>query len=244
MRIVICDDDRTELTKLEGLLEKYRVLRPDIPFEIQQFTDGALLLRKIQREEPADLYILDIMMTQITGIDLGNEIRRKSSRSIIIYATVSEGFALDAYRVQAVRYLLKPLGEKELFEALGYALSLLERPKESLYLVKTKNGLVSIPHLQIEYIENASRKQQIHLVNGEKVTSLFIRKSFEEETRELLGESSFMCVHKSFLINFNHVRKLNHNHITMDSGIQIPVSRNRALNVKKEYLLFVSAQCR
>lgn len=244
MRIVLCDDDRNDLLELEKLLQKYRSCRPCIHFEIEKFTDASLLLHEIQREEPAKLYILDIVMSQITGIDLGNEIRKKSSRSIIIYVSVSEGFALDAYGVHAVRYLLKPVGESPLFEALDYSISCMEVPEESYYLVKTKGGLVSIPHLKIEYIENFSRKLQVHLTNGEKVTSIFIRKSFEEETKELMDDKSFMRVHKSFLINLNHVRKLEQNNVRMCSGTNVPVSKNRALDVKKEYLLFVAGQCK
>ena len=83
----------------------------------------------------------------------------------------------------------------------------------------------------------------MHLIHGERVTSILIRKSFEEETKELMDDRNFICVHKSFLINVNHVRRLNQDHVVMDSGANIPVSKKRALKVKKEYLLFISDQC-
>ncbi len=243
MRLVICDDNVQDLAKLEGLLQRYCARRPGVYLEIERFTEASLLLHKIQEEKPADLYLLDIVMSKITGIDLGNEIRKKSSRSMIIYVTASDGFALEAYDVHAVRYLLKPVDEGRLFEALEYALTHLDTPREPAYVVKTKNGLVSIPRLNIEYIENFSRRLQVHLIHGERVTSILIRKSFEEETKELMDDRNFICVHKSFLINVNHVRRLNQDHVVMDSGANIPVSKKRALKVKKEYLLFISDQC-
>ncbi len=242
MQLVICDDDKKDLMELERLLLKYNAGCPNIPFEIEKFTDASLLLHKIQQKITADIYILDIIMSRITGIDLGSEIRKNNSKSIIIYATASDDFALDAYDIHAVRYLLKPIKENNFFEALDYALSQIDVKKEPVYLVKTKDGLASVPYSKIEYVENSSRKLEIHLINGERITSIFIRKSFEEETKELISNKNFIFVHKSYLINLNYVKKLNHNNVKMDSGISIPVSRKNALNVKKEYLLFISEQ--
>ncbi len=71
MRLVICDDDLTDLTDLENLLLKYSACHCGVNFEIDKFSDASLLLQNIQEEKPADLYILDIIMSEMTGIDLG-----------------------------------------------------------------------------------------------------------------------------------------------------------------------------
>ncbi len=179
MRFVICDDNLKDLNELESLLIKYGNHRSDICFEIKKFSDASALLQKLQYNETADIYILDIIMSQITGIDLGNEIRKNNALSIIIYVTASDAFAMDAYNIHALRYLLKPIKENNLFEALDYTLSHIDVRNDSVYVVKTKAGLESILYSQIEYIENFSRKLKIHLISGEKVTSIYIRESFE-----------------------------------------------------------------
>lgn len=242
MKFVICDDNTESLLEVENLLLRYAARCPDISFQIEKFSDASLLLHKIQEKEPADIYILDIVMSKITGIDLGREIRKKSKESIIIYVTTSDSFALDAYNIFAIRYLLKPVEEERFFEALDYALSRTDAKNKPVFLVKTKNGLESIPHGEIEYIENSSRKLEIHLTNREKITSIYIRNSFEEEIKELMDTGNFISVHKSFLINLNYVRRLNQDSIIMMSGIRIPISRKNADQVKKKYLLFISAQ--
>ncbi len=244
MKLVICDDNFDDLANLEQLLQRYRLRCPGIRFETECFSDAALLLQKIQTEAPADIYILDIILSGLNGIDLGNEILRNSGKSIIIYVTSSDSFALDAYDIHAVRYLLKPVAESRLFEALDYALSHLDSGRQSLYLVKTRNGLESIPYSEIEYIENSARKLEIHLVNRHKITSIYMRHSFEEATKELIIAGNFIYVHKSFLINLSCVRKLNQNSLILNSGISIPVSRKRIPDVKKAYLMFVSEQYR
>lgn len=244
MQIVICDDNREDLTNLEKLLLEYNTYCHGIRFEIEKFLDASLLLNKIQKDKPADIYILDIIMSNISGIDLGSQIRKMNSKSIIIYVTTSDGFAMDAYDIHAIRYLLKPIQKNDFFEAMDYALSYMDIKSEAVFLVKTKEGLVSIPYSKIEYIENSARKLEIHLADGEKITSIFIRKSFDEEIKELINDRSFMRVHKSFLVNLRYVKKLTRSDITMDSGINIPISRKSTPDVKKEYLLFVSEQYR
>lgn len=242
MQLVICDDDVENLMELEAMLLKYSSRFPNASFNMEKFSDASVLLSKIQEEKLADLYILDVVMSRITGIDLGHEIRKKSEKSIIIYITASDGFALDAYDIRAIRYLLKPVEENRFFEAMDYAVSQIGHKKEPLFSVKTKTGLISVPCREIEYVENSSRKLELHLTNGEKITSIYIRNSFDEEIKELLYAGHFLSVHKSFLVNLNYVRKLTNDNITMISGDSIPVSRKSSFQVKKEYLSFISEQ--
>ena len=82
----------------------------------------------------------------------------------------------------------------------------------------------------------------MHLVSGEILKSLFIRQSFEEETREIAQMRNFLQVHKSFLVNLDHVKRLTVDSIIMESGRQLPVSKTKAAKVKREYLLFVSGK--
>ena len=244
MKIVVCDDSIEDLTEIERLLTKYKEIKSNTNLEVEQFSHAAKLYLKIQEKELADIYILDMIMSEKTGIDIGTLIRSSNRQSVIVYITSSDDFALEAYGVRAVRYLLKPVSEEQFFEALDYALSLTKLETEKIYPVKTKNGLVAIPYSKIEYIENYSRVLNIFQTDGESVKSIFIRKSFDEEIREIAQDKRFMQVHKSFLINMNYVNKLTQNTILMESGKSIPISKKRVVNVRKEYLLFVSEQYR
>lgn len=240
MKITICDDSIKDLLKIEKLLLKYQSLHPNKDFELEKFSDPSRVYQKILEGKLTDIYILDMLMPRRTGIDLGKQIRMSSHESVIIYITASDDYALDAYEVHAVRYLLKPIDEYKLYEALDYALSYTKVKSESMYLIKTQNGLLQRPYSKIEYIENIGRKQEVHMSDGETLKSLFIRKSFEEETKEAAIRENFLQVHKSFLVNLDYVKQLTSDSIIMESGKQIPVSKAKAARVKREYLLFVS----
>ena len=245
MKIVVCDDNIEDLTEIEGLLAKYKEDNADIKFDVMQFTDSAELYRRIQKEELGDIYILDMIMADKTGIDIGSLIRRTGGQSVIIYITSSDEFALEAYHVRAVRYLLKPIKAELFFEALDYAVSGIVRiKKDAEYPVKTKEGVVSVPYSQIEYIENCSRTLQVCLSGGNSINSIFIRKSFDEEVRQLAQDKRFVHVHKSFLVNMDYIEKLAQRTVMMECGKSIPVSKTRAADVKKAYLMFDSEMYR
>lgn len=203
-----------------------------------KYTDALLLYREIKEKESADIYILDLLMDGKTGIDLGLEMRRSGGKSEIIYITSSDDFALDAYGVHAGRYLLKPVKKVDFFEALDHAISCVGVEEEALFLVKTRDGLESAAYTQIEYVENSSRTLAVYLTDGRQIRSIFIRKSFEDEVWSLLSDRCFVQVHKSFVINLKYVRKLGQSAVVMESGREIPVSKSRMAEVKREYLSY------
>lgn len=242
MKIVICDDSLEDLSKIEKLLLKYKELKGDVDFALEKYSDASRLFRKIKKNELADVYILDMIMSVKSGIDIGKQIRSMDDECMIVYITSSEDFALDAYGVNAIRYLVKPVRNEKFFEAMDYVFAYTNVKRDAVFLVKTKEGLVSLPCSKIEYIENSSRMLEICLSGGKLVQSIFIRKSFDEEIKELLWQDNFLQVHKSFVINLKYVKKMVQNNMVMESDKIIPVSKKRIAEVKRKYLLFVSGQ--
>lgn len=241
MRVVVCDDCIEDLQMIETLLEQYRKSVSDAIFSVEKYLDATVLYDKILAGVQADIYILDMIMSDRSGLDIGSLIRKADSNGVIIYITSSDDYAMEAYGVHAARYLLKPVSEENFFEAMNFARFNTGTRKEYLFPIKTKEGTLSVSYSRIEYIENYSRTLNVCLDDGETIRSIFIRKSFDEEIREIAGDKSFLQVHKSFLINMKHVKKLEQSEIVMESGKKIPVSKTRAADVKRTYLQFLSA---
>ena len=228
------------LQTIETLLEQYKESISDVDFAVEKYLDATVLYNKILVGEQADIYILDMIMSDRSGLDIGSLIRQADGDGVIIYITSSDDYALEAYGVHAARYLLKPVSEETFFEAMNFARSYTGTRKEHLFPIKTKEGTLSVSYSRIEYIENYSRTLNVCLDDGENIRSIFIRKSFDEEIREIAGDRSFLQVHKSFLINMEHVKKLEQSEIVMESGKRIPVSKTRAADVRRAYLQFLS----
>lgn len=244
MKIVICDDCIEDIRQIEKLLNKYLKLHSREDIVCERYLDASQLYHRIQEGDLADIYILDMIMDEKNGIDIGNQVRKVGQENVIIYVTSSNDYALEAYGVHAVRYLVKPVSEEKFFEALTFALSFAEVERDAAFLVKTRDGLVSVFYSQIEVIENASRRLEVHMRSGEVIRSIVIRRSFDEEIEEIVTDRNFLLVHKSYLINLNYVKKLDRSDVVMESGKKIPISKARAVDVKREYLLFVAEKYR
>lgn len=242
MKIMLCDDNPQDLLRMEEMISTYKMLHPNRNIELEKFSNPLGLNQKISEGDFADIYILDMLMPELTGIDLGKQIRKSGNKGTIVYITSSDDYALDAYGVHALRYLLKPVNEEKLFEALDCSFSYKRENPDSVFLMKMKGRLAQIRYSEIEYIENANRRMKVYMVNGEMLESLVIRNSFEKETQEMAAENNFQQVHKSFLVNLDYIKQLTQNSILMKSGKRVPVSKARAANVKREYLLYVSSK--
>lgn len=247
MKIVICDDCVEDLAEVERLLGNYAE-SGNIEFAVEKFSDALQVYQRIERQELADIYILDMIMPRITGIDIGS-LLEKSGKCVVIYITSSNEFALEAYGVHAVRYLLKPVSEAVFAEAMDYAVSYVRMNRNTFvrdirYPVKTREGLVSVSYSDILYIENSARALEVHLTDGRSIRSIFIRKSFDEEIKEIAEDDGFVRVHKSFLVNMIYIKSLIQGMCRMEDGRVIPVSKTRAADVKRAYLGFITEQYR
>lgn len=105
---------------------------------LQKFQHYSDLLDAIETHGRYDIYILDIIMPELNGIQLGMEIRKKDNDSIIIFLTSSAEYGVDSYSISAKDYILKPYTEEALFSALDKAVA-------SMSIEKTRRYLMHVP---------------------------------------------------------------------------------------------------
>ena len=139
----------------------------------------------------------------------------------------------------AQRYLLKPIKEKELNEAMDFAVSQALLMQKALH-INTAKGIQQILYQDIEYVENAARALHVFTIDGKETVSRLLRNSFEKDMELLLENEDFIQTHKSFIVNLSHVRLYGQNQMTMRSGAQIPISKSRQAEVKRGYLSYIS----
>ena len=106
IKVAICEDSKLDLQMLQKIVE-FLMKDRGLDFQIETFLSGEELLAGY-KNHPSDLIFLDIMMDEIDGIKTGKEIRSLDSKVEIVYCTSSSDFALAAYEVHAMGYLLKP----------------------------------------------------------------------------------------------------------------------------------------
>ena len=105
---------------------------------------------------PIDIIFMDIYLGGINGIEAARDISR-TGRGRFIFTTASREYALEAFALNAVHYLLKPLTKNAVREALGRCLPKREDEHPKLLEIKTRQGIVPIPMDNIVYIEVLSK---------------------------------------------------------------------------------------
>lgn len=242
-RIAICENDMKDLESLRIGTEQWLEKNVGITASIQTFRDPQELLDcLLKKEKKFDLFLFDIVMPGLDGIQMGKLIRKIDMDVFIIYVTSSHEHALEAYGIQAIRYLVKPLKVKELYSALDLSYTLFcARPRHTL-LIRGQDLVTSIIMEEIMYIENNLRSVTYTMDNGQKVVGVRRSGSFENAVGPVAEDSRFIQPHKSFFVNIKYIRALQEDVILMDDGSKIPIARRRTSEIQDKYINYISRE--
>ena len=108
MLVGICDDNAEDARKIRFALED---VSSDI--ELRCFDSGGALLGEVQNGAAFDLVFLDIILPDENGMELAKALRELRNETEIVFCTTSRDFAVEAFRVQATDYLVKPCSEQD-----------------------------------------------------------------------------------------------------------------------------------
>ncbi|MFT4107897.1 MAG: response regulator, partial [Lacrimispora sp.] len=208
LRIAICDDQPRELDIISEYIKEYLNIHL-WEAEIKEFSHPDKLLTAIETES-FHLYLLDIVMPMVSRLELGQSIRRISQEAQIVYITTEPGYALDAYAVNPLHYLIKPVEKQALFSALELAFSKVDFGKEITVTVKIKEGLRTLSAGQIACCEYKNHAVHYTLTGGEQVKTTTLACGFAEHIAPLLRDARFLSPHVSFALNMSRVEKLAH----------------------------------
>lgn len=237
IRTVLVDDEQDSLELMKLYITRYF---PQIEI-VGTFNTSTEALKEIPELEP-DLIFLDIEMPVMNGFELLSQL--KDIEFSVVFVTAYNQFAVQAFRFNALDYIVKPVSPDDLRPVIEkaekkMATSLLQVQMVSEQLrkgvitriaVPSHNGISFIDLSDIEYVESNSNYSNIKLTDGR---SILISKTLKD-VQDLLEMQHFMRIHRQYIINLNAIKHFNKNMgiITMFSGDELPVSRNH-----KDHLL-------
>ena len=234
LRIALCDDEEKQLNQVAALLHTYLLSRPGLIGQMETFRSGSALLARVKDMGGFDLYILDILMPELNGIDTGRRLRALGDGGEIVYLTSSNDFAADSYDVRAFFYLLKPVDKAKLFQVLDDAAEKLNRRRSGAVVVTTADGPRRILLERIRYVERVGRCIRYFCTDA-IIDSQTIRVSFREAAAPLLADRRFYLCGASYVLNFQHVTGVNGQIALLDNGRTVPLPRTAATDFKKAW---------
>ncbi|MEN6351083.1 MAG: LytTR family DNA-binding domain-containing protein [Syntrophomonas sp.] len=236
LHIAICDDIDAELRRIAALANEYLAAR-GVSADIRHFNHPDALLTACEAET-FHIFLLDMVMPMISGLELGQSIRRVNTDAQIIYITTEPSFALDAYAVNPLHYLLKPVDKGTLFAALELAAEKVDFGEETTVTVKTRDGLRTLSTDVIAFCEYVRHAVIYTLVSGERVETVTISGSFAEHIAPLLRDRRFIRPHAAFVVNMSRVERLNKDGFTLQGGAFVPVSGKQFAAVRNAYMSY------
>lgn len=234
IHIALCDDEEMQRQLTHKLLDSYLSERGAVA-KIWEFSDGQSLLNAIY-DETYDLYLLDIVMPEMDGIELGMKIRRSDENGMILYLTTSPDFALEGYQAKAAAYLLKPVQQERLFSALDDALKAILSRREQSVMIKTADGTTRLLMDHLLYVEQTERAPQYHLRDGSCVAGVTIQTSFQEAMQPLLTDKRFYLCGASFLLNLHYIKSINKAEVLFAGGQKTTVPRRSAAELHTAWM--------
>ena len=217
LRIAICDDEPQYARQIKNFVQEYLHGHPELSGQIDSFSLGRELLYQAEESGGFDLYLLDIIMPGLNGIQTGRQLRQLGDGGEIIYLTTSPDYAVDSYSVRAFFYLLKPLEKGRLFEVLDAAVKKLNDRRSKAVLIATKDGPRRLLLDQILYVERVGRSLR-YFCSGGTVDSMSLRVPFHAAVEPLLADPRFCQCGSSFAFNLQHVTGVSGQEVLLDSG--------------------------
>ena len=225
--IGICDDCVEQVELLADFLQwcgeygEFRVIHASEP---------EAFFETLKTDRP-DLVFLDIDMDGLNGIELGEKIRELYENTVLIYITGYEKYAFQAFQLRAFHYLLKPVTIERFRQVLSEALAYLQKEDagktEKTFSAQNKGEILNLPYRDICYFEKIGHQIKIHALSREV--------TYYDNLGSLLagldGETFVQC-HQGYIANVDKIRAFRDKTLFLDGGIQLPVSRSFAEQVK------------
>ncbi len=236
LRIAICDDDKSDRERIHGFVTEYLDAK-GTQAEVKVFDHPDTLIRECEGFRP-HIYVLDIVMPMVTGIQAARELRWNQPDAQIIFATSESSYALESFDVNPINYILKPVDKEKLFSTLDLALSRVKIDEQKSVTVKVKGGLCTLRLDEIMYIDYRNHVVTYHLFNGDTVSTPTLRIGFSEYMDENHGGHEFIRCHESICVNISAIDKLTRTDITLRNKELVPVSKSRYTEVADKYMDF------
>ncbi len=214
------DDEPMALNKMADYIAKTPFL--ELAGTCKSGFEAINLISKLK----VDLMFVDINMPDINGLDFVKTLLDKPQ---IIFTTAFSEYAFEGFKVNAIDYLLKPIGYNEFLKAANKARNYfesisavkeMENSNRKDLFVKSGYKIVRTSLEDILYIEGMREYVRIHLIDGRSIISLLSLHALDEQ----LPSDKFMRVHRSYIVNLQKITTIEHNRIIFNEKVKIPVS--------------------
>ena len=219
-RIAVCDDEQTARSQIDTYLHQLQ-LETGETFEIFYFSSGEELISEMPKD--ISVILLDIQMGELSGMDAARKLRAEGFSSFLIFITSKTEYAIEGYDVHAYAFLRKPIQYSALKRHLLEAFSQMDEKADSKINIQNGVRVDTIDCEKLLYVEVLRHQCTFVSENG---TSEYNNIPLNDIEAKIQKHGFFRC-HKSFLVNFSKILRIEPGNITLENGNIIPISKHR-----------------
>lgn len=226
-KIAVCEDEKDQRELIKDYLTKI-LDEINLSYEIITFSSGEELFENYPND--VDIFVLDILMDEINGMDIARKIREIDDKNVeIIFTTSLVDYIQEGYEVRAYRYLLKPLKYEDLKKHITSCINEISN-RNKYILVDNKSSILKIKVNEITYIEIKKRNMTIYTTRG----NYQIKSTMDKIEKDLENHNFYRC-HKSFLVNMEYVDNIKQYIAKLENKEEVPISRHRFKDFKIKF---------
>lgn len=231
MLVALVDDEAPERARLAEYLTKYGE-ENDQQFQIREFPSGDQLLENYR--PIYDILIFDIDMPGLSGMETARRVRHQDPDVVILFVTNIAQYAINGYEVEAVDYIIKPIGYYDFSMKFRRAVRHAARRSGNSIVLDTAEGQRRVLISQLRYVEVQSHYLIFHAEREYRV-----RGRMADCEQQLLSYG-FCRIHKSYLINLRHLSGIRSGNSEAVLGEEVlPVSRSFRDHLLQSYLQYL-----
>lgn len=227
MKIAVVDDNKKDSELFLKLIESYEKKHHRMIYT-QSFNSGENFLTEFQKGKFSAIF-LDIYMGGINGVETAREIRQKDDEVRLFFTTTSSEHLADGFAVEATHYLIKPLTEEKIDEAMHRLRDFFAK-EESIIVFPNGSKEISIPKNQILYIETIRNGIMVYC----RKEAIPVRCSISE-AMERLQFSNFLRCHRYSAVHLEAVVRVEDDSFVMADGKRILMRREGRKELKETY---------
>jgi DNA-binding LytR/AlgR family response regulator len=231
LRIAVCEDQKKDRDLLLLCIRE-----SGVSAKCDTFSSGEAFLERF-RKGMYHLIYLDIYMSKINGLETAAYIREQDESVMLAFTTTSRDHAFEASKYRSLLYIEKPVSPEDVLHTLSLAEALMDKREKEVLTIFSESVLVDIPFDEIYYIEVSGQRCVIHTGGGNTITASTTININDLEA--MLPHTRFCRTHRSFIVNFEKVRRTNGKDFEMKDGSIAYITqrdRRRIFNLYDEWL--------
>lgn len=231
IRVAVCDDDINIRTQMHNLLHEILDEEEELEFEVAYYADGLEIVNAAKTDQTFHIIFMDVEMKKMDGLNAAMQIRKMDWHTLIVYISNYKDYVFRSFETRPFEYLLKPIKRERFREVFQKAYREILMYQGD-FILETGKKQIRLPMKEILYFESDNKKVTAHFTNH---TEVFSAQLNQVENQLIHSIYPFIRVHKSYLVNYHHIRTKTPETVELSNKTIIPISRNMKDSASKRY---------